>query len=75
MVELGQAGSHLSAAGAWSSHDHQRLCSFNVLILSISLVADDKGYIGWIPLNDIVAVNLDSEILQLLFKEISAGLS
>ena len=46
MVELGEAGSHLSAAGARSCDNHQGPLCFNVFIFAVSVVAYDQWDVG-----------------------------
>ena len=60
MVKLGQAGSHLTASGAWGRDDHQRSGGFDIVIFPIAVVADNVGDIVGITVNGIVAVHPDS---------------
>ena len=74
MVELGEAGGHLAAAGSGGSHNHQGLGGFDIIILAVALVADDQRHVAGIAVNGIVAVHADSHVLQLVLKQIRAGL-
>ena len=65
MSKLGQAGSHLAAARSGSSHNDQRTAGFDIIIFSIALVADDQRDIAGIALDAVMAVYLDSHMLQL----------
>ena len=64
MVKLGKAGSHLAAARAGSGHYYQRAGSLNVLVESVSLVADNGLYIVGVAGNRIVTVYLYAQLLQ-----------
>ena len=75
MIKLGQAGSHLAAARSGSSHNDQRTAGFDIIIFSIALVADDQRDIAGIALDAVMAVYLDSHMLQLGLKDICARLA
>ena len=45
MVELGQAGGHLAAAGAGGCDDDEGALGRDVVVLAVALVADDAGHI------------------------------
>ena len=64
MVELAQTYSHLSASRTRSSHDYERLCRLDIVILSESLVRIDEGNVVWISLDCIMVIHLDSEALE-----------
>ena len=66
MVELGQAGRHLTAAGTRSSNDDERTCRLNVLVAAVSVIADDERDVGGIARDGVVAVDLHAQGFQTL---------
>ena len=74
MIKLRQAGSHLPASGAGGGHDHERFGGFDIIILTVPLIAHDKRHIAGITVDRIVAVNTDVHMFQFLLKRIGAGL-
>ena len=64
VVELGEAGGHLPAAGAGSRHHHKGAAGFNIVVFPQPLVADDVGHVGGVAGNGIVPVAADSQMFQ-----------
>ena len=59
MVQLRQAGSHLSASRTRSCDNDQRTSGFDVIILSIAFVTDNMRNVIWISVNGIKNVYRD----------------
>ena len=68
VVELGEAGGHLAAAGAGSGDNDQLAGGLDVFVSAEAFVADDVGDVGGVALNRVVAVNLDAQRLQTLLE-------
>ena len=68
VVQLGQAGGHLTAAGARGRDDHQRALGLNVVVAAIALVAHDVGHVIGVTGDLIVAEGADAQIVEALFK-------
>ena len=68
MIQLRQAGSHFAASGTRSSNNHQRTCSFYIVVLTIARITDNMLYIMRIAFNRIMVINLDIQSLQLILK-------
>ena len=75
VVELGQAGGHLSAAGARGGDHHQGSGGLDILIFAVAVIADDQRNVAGIPLDDIVQVNPDAQLLQAGLKEFGGVLA
>ena len=68
VVELGEAGGHLAAAGAGSGDNDQLAGGLDVFVSAEAFIADDVGDVGGVALNRVVAVNLDAQRLQTLLE-------
>ena len=75
MVELGETGGHLSAAGTGRSKHHKGTGGLNIVVAAKSLITDDLGDIMRIALNGIVEVDLHTQALQTLLKGICGRLA
>ena len=75
VIELGQAGGHLAAAGSGRGHDDQGPFCLDVIIAAEALVADDQRDIGGIAGDGIVAVDAKAQRLELLFIGDGGGLA
>ena len=75
VVELGQAGSHLAAAGSRGGHHHQRAGGLSVFIFPKPLVADDKIHVVGISWDRIMLVAADPQRCQALEEGVSGGLA
>ena len=73
VVQLGQAGGHLAAAGAGSRDDHQRALGLDVLVAAIALVAHDAGNIVGVAGDLIVPEGADAQAVQPLLKGFHLG--
>ena len=63
MVELGKAGGHFSASRSRCGNDNEGTCCLNIIIFSVSFIADDERNIARIAVDFIVAVYLEAELL------------
>ena len=61
MIELGEAGGHLAAAGAGGRHHHQGMTGLNIVVFPQALVADDVGHIRGVTRDGIVAIAAHSQ--------------
>ena len=68
LIQLAQAGRHLSAAGARRGHQHQRARRFDIIVLAESLVAHDVIDIRRISGNRIMPVGPDLQRIQPLLE-------
>ena len=75
MVKLGEAGGHLSASWTRSRNDYKRSGSFDIIIFSVTLIADNKGNILGIAFDPIMAVNRDPLVFQFSLKSIGKSLA
>ena len=66
VVELGEAGRHLAAAGARRGDDDERVCGRDIIVAAKALVAHDVGNIGGVARDGIVAVVADAECVEAL---------
>lgn len=64
MVKLGEAGRHLSAAGARCGYDNERTLGLDIFILAEALFADDVRDIIGIALDGIVDKDAHAEIFK-----------
>ena len=62
-IKLREAGCHFSASRTRGGDDYQRSAGFDIIVLSVALVADDPGDIGRIAFNYVMAVGLDAHML------------
>ena len=74
MIKLGKTSRHFAASGAGRGNNHQLFGGFNVIILAVSLVADNFCNVGGIALNRVVVIDIVAERMQLLFKRQHARL-
>ena len=75
MIELGQAGGHLAAAGTGGRDDDQVAAGLYIVIASKSLVAEDVADILRVAVNDIVQIGTDAQGTQLLAEFIGRALA
>ena len=75
VVELGEAGGHLAAAGSGRSDDDERVRGLDVVVPPEALVADDVGNIRGIARDGVVTVVLHAERIEALQKGIGGGLA
>ena len=75
MVELGQAGGHLAAAGARGGDHHKRPAGDDVVVAAVALIADDQRDIGRVAGDGIVEEHRHPEGLQPVAKGIGGGLA
>ena len=75
MIELGQAGGHLAAAGTGSRDDDQIAAGLYIVIAAKALVAEDVADILRIAVNDIVQIGTDPQGGQLLAEFIGRALA
>ena len=68
MVELGKAGCHLSASRSRSCDNDERTCCLDIIVLSVTFIADDERDIARVAVNLVVAVNLKTELFQFVFE-------
>ena len=73
VVQLGQAGGHLAAAGAGGRDDHQRALGLDVLVAAIALVAHDAGHVVGVAGDLIMTERPDAQTVQPLFKGFHFG--
>ena len=74
MIQLREAGSHLSASRSRCGDDNQRFGSLNVVVLSITLIAYDVGNVVRVSVNRIMAVYFDAKMFKLRLKDICGWL-
>ena len=74
VVELGQAGGHLAAAGAGGGDHHQGAAGLDILVLPKPLVRDDMGNVVGIARDGVVAVHPDPQLLQPGLESVGGGL-
>ena len=75
MIELGQAGGHLAAAGAGGGEHHQGTGGLHIVVAAEALVADDFRDVMGIALDAVVAVDLDAQLLQAGLEGVGGGLA
>ena len=73
MVELGQAGGHLTAAGAGGCDDDEGALGLDVVVLAVALVADDAGHIVGVARDLVVAEGAHAHAVQLVLKGFDFG--
>ena len=64
VVELGEAGGHLAAAGAGGRHHDEGVAGLDVVVLAQALLADDEGDVGGVAGDGIVPEAADAQGLQ-----------
>ena len=74
MVELGKAGCHFSASRSRRGDNNEWTFGFNVIIFTITFIADDQRNIARITVDGVVAVNLDAHGFELVFEDIRSVL-
>ena len=70
VVELAEAGGHLTAARAGGGDHHQGTGGLHVLVLAKALVGDDLGNVVGVAGNGIVAVHPHAQALQPLLEQV-----
>ena len=75
MIQLGQAGSHLSASRSRRCDNDQRTGGFDVIILSIAFVAHDMRNIVRISVDGIQNVYRDIQFFQFFLEGICTFLT
>ena len=75
MVKLGEAGRHLSAAGARCGYDNERTLGLYVLVLAEAVLADDVRYIIGVALYGIVDEHSHAELFEPVFEGERGGLT
>ena len=65
MINLGEAGSHFSAARSRRGDDHQRPGGLDIIIFTIPLIADNQGGIAGIPRDHIMQIDPDAQLFQI----------
>ena len=75
MVELGEAGCHFSTSRSRCGDDYKWSCCFDVIIFSITFIANDKRNIAWIAINGVENIYFDAEFFQFLFEINSSRLT
>ena len=73
VVELGQAGGHLAAAGAGGRDDDEGTLGLDVVVLAVALVADDAGHVVGVAGDLIVAEGAYAHAVQLVLKGFDLG--
>ena len=74
VVELGEAGGHLAAAGAGGGDHHQGAAGLHVVIPPEALVGDDLCNVVGVAGDGVVAVHLHPQGLQPLLECVGGGL-
>ena len=67
VIELGEAGGHLAAAGTGCRDDDQRPGCLDIVVAAEALVADDQRDVGGVACDRVVAVDAQAESLEFLF--------
>ena len=75
VIELGEAGRHLSASGAGRGYNDERALGFDIFILAEALFADDVRDIIRIALDGIVDKDAHAEIFEPVFERKRGGLT
>ena len=75
MVELGEAGGHLAAAGAGGSDDDERMRRFDIFVAAEALVADDVGNVGGVAGDGVVAVVAHAQRVEPLDESVRRALA
>ena len=65
VIELGEAGGHLAAAGSGRRDDDERAGGLDIVIPSVSVLTDDQRNINGIALDRIVPVYFEPQRLEL----------
>ena len=68
MVQLGKAGRHLSASRPRSCNDNEWTCRLDIVILSVTFIADDKRNVARIAVDLVVTVYFKAKLLQFVFE-------
>ena len=69
MIELGQAGGQLAAAGPGPGDDDEGVLGLDVVIRAVAFVADDDVDVGRIALGEAVGVDADALALELVLED------
>ena len=75
VIELGQAGRKLAASRAGGRDDDELTGGFDVVVLSVSLVADDQANVGRVAFDRIMPENLDAEIGEAVDERVGGRLT
>ena len=75
VIQLGQAGGHLAAAGAGCGKDNQGTSGLHIVVGAKTLVADDAGDVVGVTLDAQMAIDLQPQFLQASLKGIGGGLA
>ena len=74
VVELGEAGCHLTAAWTGGGDDHQGSGGFDIVVATKALLADDVSHIRGIVGDGIMAIDLDTQLLHGFFEHVGGVL-
>src|SRR5699024_698492 len=69
VIELGKTGCHFSASRTRRCYDHKRPGRADVVIFSVSFIADDERHIGRISWDHIVQVHRNIELFQTVLEQ------
>ena len=75
VVELGEAGGHLAAAGAGGGDDDERMGRLDVFVAAEAIVADDVGNVGGVAGDGVVAVVAHAQRVEALNEGVRRALS
>ena len=69
VIKLGKTCCHLAASGSGSSDDNKRSACLDIIIFSITFVADDKRNIRWISGNKIMKIYRNMQLFKSVFEQ------
>ena len=75
VVELAEADCHLSAAGAWSRHDHQRARGLHVVVFAETVGGSDEGDIVRVALYQVMEIVANAQTLHAFAEGHGTGLT
>ncbi len=75
MIKLRQACGHFTGSRSRRCDDHQRARRFDIFILAVAVLADDRGGIRRVSRNRIMAIDLHSESVQAFLELLGRRLS
>ena len=64
VVQLRQAGSHLTATRSWGSHDNQLTGGFHIIVLTKAIVAGNQFHIMRIAVDGVMDIGFDTHTFQ-----------
>ena len=67
VIELGEAGGHLAAAGTRRRHNDEGAAGLNVVVAPVTVLADDQRNVHRVSVNGVMPVYFQAECLQSLF--------